>query len=384
MSGTTLAGLTRRCPWGLAGMVALVVLVEATVGARSMSLYDVDEWAFRWTGRAITRQAKRAEILCFGDSLVKLSVIPSVVGERTGKRVFNLALSGSQATTSYFVLKRALDAGARPEAVVVDFNPPLLRLGPRHILTRWGAMLDPFETAQLAWWAGDSDLFGQVTASHLLPSLRGKSTIRANIMDALANRPVVNPSWNGMALRNWKKNDGAQLMVGSDGVRNVTIADMIKLREGYYPEWKCHRANLEGIDHFLGLAARSNIRVFWLIPALLPAFHDEIGRSGIDAQQEAFIRSWQAKYPNLVVLDARSKVVEFESFWDPQHLSIEGASAFSRALGDILRRSIGGATDQPRWVALPEIRRGPLPPGIEDMNASRVALEDEAAAKLRR
>jgi hypothetical protein len=377
MSRTTLAGLARRCPWGLAGMIALVALVEGTIGVRALGLYDVDEWAFRWTGRAASAGAKGSEILCFGDSLVKLSVIPSVVGERTGKRAYNLALSGSQATTSYFLLKRALDSGSRPEAVVVDFNPPLLRVGPRHILTRWGAVIDPLQAAELAWWARDAQLFGEVALGEALTSIRNKSSIRASIMDALAGRKSINPTWNGMAIRNWEKNGGAQLMVGSAAVRNLTPLDVRGLREGYYPEWKCHPANEAGIDRFLDLASRNGIRVFWLLAPLIPALHEEIGRSGIDAQHEEFARSWQAKYPDLVVLDARRKVTEIDAFWDPQHLSIAGASAFSRTLGDVLRRSIGGKLDG-RWVTLPEVKIGPLPPGIETIEESRLALENEA------
>ena len=381
MSRTTLAGLARRCPWGLAGMVALVLLVEGAIQGRALSLFDVDEWAFRWTSRAATHGAvRKAEILCFGDSLVKLSVIPSVVRERTGKRVYNLALSGSQAPSSYFLLKKALDAGSKPEAVVVNFNPPLLRIGPRHNITRWGALLKPFEAAQLAWWARDAALFGEVTLGRVLPSLRGKAALRADIKDALAGRSSINPINNPMGLRNWDKNDGAQLMVGSAAAKNLPDAEIQRLREGYYPEWKCDPANAEGVDHFLALASKHRIRVFWLLTPLVPALHDKIGQSGIDAQHEAFLRGWQAKYPDLVILDARKKVAEIDAFWDPQHLSVVGASAFSKTLGDVLRRTIAGKLDQ-NWVALPDVKIGPIPPGIEDIEQSRIASE---AARLRR
>ena len=374
MSRTTLAGLARRVPWGLVGMIALVAAVEGLIHAGSMGLYDVDEWAFRWTARAASRGANGAEVVVFGDSLAKLGVVPSVLAERTGKRAFNLALSGSQSTTSYFLLKRVLDSGAKPEAIVVDFNPPLLRVGPRHILNRWGAMLGPVEAAELAWWSGDSDLFGEVATQHLLPSMRGKSTIRANILDALANRPVTNLAKNKMAVRNWKQNEGAQLMVGSYGVDHLTDADVENLRTGYYPEWRCHPANVRGIDRFLDLATRNKIRVFWLLPPMLPALHDKLASSGIDARHEAFIRSWQAKYPDLVVLDARKTVDPLVAFWDPQHLSICGASSFSKVLGDALRGSIEGPTVA-RWVAMPGVPLGPLPPGVEDIDQSRLAVD---------
>jgi hypothetical protein len=381
MSRTTLAGLASRCPWGLVGMVALILIVESGIEARSLSLFDVDEWAFRWTGRAAVRKAKGHEILCFGDSLVKLSVIPRVVGERTGKRVYNLALSGSQAPSSYFLLKRALDSGGKPEAVVVDFNPPLLRVGPRHNINRWGALIDPVEAAQLAWWSRDPALFAEVTLGRILPSIRGRYAIRAEILGALASRGSINPINNPMGLRNWKQNDGAQLMVGSAGAKNLPEAKIRELREGYYPKWSVDPANSEGVDRFLRLASEHNIRVFWLLAPLVPALHDEIARAGIDARQDEFLRAWQAKYPNLVILDARKRVVDPEAFWDPQHLSVVGASAFSQAVGDVLRRSMGGKLDG-NWLILPEVAKvGPVPPGIEDIDQSRLAVE---AAKVRR
>jgi hypothetical protein len=381
MSRTTLAGLARCGPWGLVGMVALILIVEAAIEARSLDLFDVDDWAFRWTGRAAARKAKGKEILCFGDSLVKLSVIPSVVRERTGKRVYNLALSGSQAPSSYFLLKRALDAGARPEAVVVDFNPPLLRVGPRHNITRWGALLNPVEAAQLAWWSRDSSLFAEVTLGRLVPSIRARYALRADLLGAFAGKSSINPINNPMGLRNWKKNDGAQLMVGSAMAKNLPDAKIRELREGYYPVWSVDRANSEGVDRFLALAAEHQIRVFWLLPPLVPALHDEIRRSGVDAQQDEFVRGWQAKYPNLVILDARKRVVDPEAFWDPQHLSAIGATAFSRAVGDVLRQLTAAKLDQ-RWVLLPEVNHvGPLPPGVEDIDQSRLAVE---AAKVRR
>ncbi len=382
MIRTTLAGFARRGPWGLAGMLALVAAVEGLIGLRSIALYDVDEWAFRYTARAASKSVRDAKVLCFGDSLVKLGVVPAVVGERTGKKTYNLALSGSQATTSYFLLKRALASGARPEAILVDFNPPLLRVGPRHITTRWGALIDPAEAAELAAWAGDADLFCEVALGRWLPSLRGKTTIRAHVLGALAGRtPTLEPT-NRMALRNWKKNEGAQLMVGSAAARGLSDRAVEDLRTGYYPEWKCHEANVRGLDHFLALAESHQIRVFWVLPPMLPAFHQKIRESGIEAQHEAFIRSWQAKYPGLVVLDARSQVADLAGLWDPQHLSVEGASAFSRDLGDALRRSLAGPGNLERWVAMGPVQLGPRSPAIEDIDQSRLAVE--AIARVRR
>jgi len=381
MSRTTLAGLAKRSPWGFVGMVVLVLIVEAVIDGRAQSLFDMEDIAFRWTGRAATLKARQAQVLCFGDSLIKLGVIPSVVAERTGKKVYNLALSGSQAPTSYFLLKRALDSGARPEAVVVDFTPPLLRVGPRHITTRWGAMLNPVEAAELAWWARDADLFGEVALGHWIPSLRGKTTIRKNLREALAGGKPDTLAWNQLAVRNWNKNEGAQLMVGSTAAQNLPDAEIQRLREGYYPEWACHRANSEGIDHFLKLAEQHKIQVYWVLAPVITRLQDQMTRSGIDARHDEFLRSWQARYPNLVILDARGKVPELDAFWDPQHLSVVGASAFSRTLGDVLRQSLEKSL-RPSWVAMPEIKVGPLAPGVENIIESRLALD--ASSQIRK
>ncbi len=377
-----LASSGHRSPWGFLGMIGLVALAEFAIGLHAMSFYDVDEWAHRWTSRKASRGVQSREILCFGDSLIKLSVIPRIIQERTGKPAFNLALSGSQAPTSYFVLRRVLDSGARPVAAIVNFSPPLLRVGPRHNLTRWPVLLNPLETAKLAYWAGDPDLMGEILVNQVVPSLRGKTTIRANLMNAFGGRPDTNRHWNALGLRNWKKNDGAQLMTGSAAAHGLSDADVTKLRVGYYPEWKCHPANSAGIDRFLALARDYGVRVFWVLPPLLPALHDQLAGSGINAQLETFLSHWQAKYPNLVVVDARKKIVDLDAFWDPQHLAVEGAAAFSRALGDVLRESITAsaqktATEPPRdrWVSLPAFRLGPISPGIETIDQSRLAIQ---------
>ncbi len=372
-----LAGLHRRGPAGLFGMIGCVVLVEFFVAAHSMSFYDVDEWAYRWTARRADHGLRDCDVLCFGDSLTKLSIIPKIVQDQTNRPVFNLAVSGGQAPASYFLLRRALDAGAKPSAVLIDFNPPLLRAGPRHNLNRWPAFLNPIETWQLARWAGDSELLGAISIAQVFPSIRGKATIRAYIMDVLAGRTVPNFAWNSLGIRNWKSNRGAQLMTGSSKAHGLTDADVTALRTGYYPAWSCHPANIEGIDRFLALAHEANIRVYWMLPPLLPALQDQLAQSGIAAQHDEFVRSWQARYPNVVVLDARRKISDLNAFWDPQHLSVEGAAAFSRVIGRAIADfatvqpcGVKTASAEARWVTLPEFQLGPMPRGVEDFDES--------------
>ena len=363
-----IASVGRRTPWGLMGMVALVVLAEWFVSHRAMSFYDVDEWAYRWTSRKASRSVKSCELLCMGDSLVKLSVVPKIIEAEIKKPVFSLALSGSQPPATYFMLRRVLASGARPKAILVDFNPPLIRIGPRLNVARYPVFLNSIETALLASWARDPDLFGEITARQILPSLRAKSTIRAQIFDALGGKSLPNPFWNSLAIRNWQVNRGAQLMAGSAAVQNLSDADVARIEFEFNPNWNLDPANLIGIDRFLALARESQIQIYWLLMPQLPAFQDQMVRTGMAARHEQLVRSWQAKYPEIVVLDGRRKMTDLDGFWDSQHLSVAGASGFSRILGEVLK---GLMTDpkptdpRHRWVNLPPMEPGPVGPGLE-------------------
>ena len=384
MSRKLIANFVRRGPLGLLGMVCLIILVEAFINRHALRLYDMDEWAYRWSAREASGIEQKNSILCFGDSLVKLGVIPRVVRERVKTPVFNLAISGSQATTSYFMLRRALESGSRPSSILVDFNPPLLRVGPRHNLLRWPALLNPVEAGQLARWADDPGLFGEIVVNWAFPSLRGRSTIRQAISEAFAAKATVTEVWNRMALRNWSQNKGAQMMTGSERAQNLSAAEVETMCAGFYPEWKIHPTNKKGIDRFLRLAQRYKIPVYWVLPPLLPAFHDELAKHGIDAQHEQFIRSWLQKYPDLVILDGRRKFADLNAFWDPQHLSVAGAAAFSVIIGDTIAKIDARLDRSPlgdRWINLPDIGLIPIDPKIENVDQSTVAVLNEIPLK---
>jgi hypothetical protein len=363
-------------PWGLIGMIGLVVLAERFVSRRAMDFLDVDDWAYRRGGQTASRDAGRYDVLIFGDSLAKLGVIPRVVGERTGWRARNLAISGSQAPATYVLLKRALASGARPAAVVVDFFPPLLRVGPRHNLGRWAMLLTPLEAAQLAWWAGDADLFGPAALGRLLPSLRSRAGVRATLLAALAGSTDSRLYYNVLFFRNWGRNDGAQLMAPQTRVGELSATRLDDLQRAFFPVWDCHPANARAIEAFLALAASADVPVYWVLPPLWPAIHERLARTGFDAGHEAFVRSWQARFPNLVVLDARGELTDPLAFMDVNHVSAEGAYALSVGIGDALKRGRVPANLPPtRWVALSAERSRPVPEWVEDIEESRVALE---------
>src|SRR5262249_35519035 len=109
-------------PWGLLGMVGLIIAVESFVARHDLDFTPWGSAAWSASPEAARREAPSCEVLCFGDSLVKLGVLPRVIEGVTGKRAYNLSICAAQAPASYFLLRRGLEAGAKPSAILVDYK----------------------------------------------------------------------------------------------------------------------------------------------------------------------------------------------------------------------------------------------------------------------
>ncbi|GAC1471658.1 MAG: hypothetical protein NVSMB9_18060 [Isosphaeraceae bacterium] len=368
-----------RVPWGLIGMIALVALGERFVARGAMDFLSPDDWSYRRSVQASARQAGRHDVLCFGESLVKVGVLPEGVRERTGWSTYNLAVPGSQATSSYFLLRRALGAGAKPKALVVDFVPSLLGVGPRHNLKRWASLLSITEAAELAWWASDAELFARVAIDCVLPSVRARAGLRTNIVNALKGRANEWHYANFFYFRNGFRNNGAYLLPPNVAIRKLTAETVAEVERGFLPYENCHAVNARGIEEFLALAAAHDLPVYWVLPPLLPVLNERLASRGFDADQRMFVRSFQARYPNVVVVDGQRGFSDPEAFHDAIHLAARGAYAFSLALGDVLRRTcpdarVGKTDPAERWVTVSTCPLVPVPEGTEDTDQSQLAL----------
>src|SRR3954447_9395190 len=81
-----------RVPWGFLGMLGLMALVELALARHGLA---PSNW--RASGRAASGKAVGCEVLCFGDSQVKLGLLPRVIEQRLGRPAYNLAIVGGQA-----------------------------------------------------------------------------------------------------------------------------------------------------------------------------------------------------------------------------------------------------------------------------------------------
>jgi hypothetical protein len=136
-----------RLPWGFLGMMAAVLAIETTIAGHDLDFTTPMHWDWRTLGTAASRleQVKDREVLFFGDSLVKFSLMPRVIQQGSGKTAYNFALHTGQTSSSYFMFRRTLVAGAKPSAIVIDLTPHMLMQSPEANKPLWAEILTPVE-----------------------------------------------------------------------------------------------------------------------------------------------------------------------------------------------------------------------------------------------
>src|SRR5262245_7790987 len=176
-------GSLRALPMGLLGMLVMVAAVERYVAWHEHDFGN--SAALRWAdARSRARQARDAEILCIGSSLTTNGVQPEVIEEQLGKRVCNLSVFAGPNVSSYFVLKRAIESGARPRVVILDCQDRPVDSDNRWTMPElwrhlrlWPRVLTFTELADLSWTARDASLFAATTMMKVLPSARARFEI---------------------------------------------------------------------------------------------------------------------------------------------------------------------------------------------------------------
>ena len=364
-----------RWPLGLFGMLVLVALVEFAVDSQPLRFTETASLSWRLGLDAIPREAGRSEVVCLGDSLVKIGLVPEVIRAGSGRKTYNFAMAQAPAPATYFALRRLLDAGGRPSAIVLDFKPSVLVGGPRYSLRHWQTVLGLRESLDLAREAKSAGMLLEILGGRLLPSCRDRLEIREAVRSAIERKEAPTYSTNRLAERNWGKNLGAHLNSSKASFSGTVAPEILKK---LLPDvWKCHRVNAAFVDRILALAESRRIPVFWLIPPLSPELQGRSERAGADAAFVAFVRSMQAKHPRVTVIDGRHSGYDASTFADHTHLNVRGSVAMSRELASIL----GRPGNRPGWIDLPRFEDRPATVPLEDVDQSRVALEFEATRR---
>jgi hypothetical protein len=368
-----------RRPSGLIGMAVLVLACELYAAHRGRDLTTV--WASAWeaSGRAAYREGGRAEVLCLGDSLVKYGVAPRVIESVTGRTAYNLAVYNGQAPASYFLLRRALDSGGRPAAVLVDGE--VLDYDPRTYTRLWADMLGTAESLELAWEARDASFLGAVTLARCLPSYKARFEVRAAVLAALRGEPWSPRNALRLHRRNWERNLGAHVEP-ADSAASRRIAGAVAASDYLPASWACHPINRAFVHKMMRLAEARGVPVYWLLPPLHPDVQERRDRGGMHGQYVRFVRGLQDRYTNLTVVDARHAGYGPEALADLTHMNRLGAERFSSEVAAVLRDRLGGAAG-PRWVE-PRPGAPPAPPSaLEDLEQSRTALGRIRSGRVR-
>ena len=345
------AGRSRR-PAGLAGMLVLVAAVELAIGGRHLAYTSlaVDDW--RQTAAAARTRAPGRDVLCFGDSLVKYGVLPRVIERQAGLSCYNLALNAGPMPAEYFLLRRALAAGARPRAIVADFFALMLADRPMWStraypeLATWGECLD------LAWTAGDGDFLASTWLGKVVPSVRCRFELRAAIATFWDERSVAPAPGNRLIRALWDRQLGAQPMPaapGQDTANPGLVADLTPAT------WACDPINAAYFERFVALAEAHRIPIFWIMPPLGPEIRAGRLARGTDAAYARFARAALRRHPSLVVLDARGAGYDASAHVDPIHLNDRGAAILSGDVAAALGDHLGGRPGPDRWRDLPPV-----------------------------
>ena len=371
-----LARRRRRLPVGLLGAVGLALAAEGFVARHATQFGTYWSADRRLTAARLRREAPGCQVLGLGDSQLKFGVLPALVGPPLGKRACNLAILGGQPAAAYFLLRRALAAGARPEALLLSTKPHVLARPPRTDLRPWAELATLRDCLDLGWTTRDAGFLAALALGRLLPTARARYEVRANVLAALRGEGA-----SALAIpahrRNWYRNRGAQ-------VEPAGAFHAVPLERLWFDQpWASDPVNARYLDRFLALAAARRLPVFWVLTPIQPAAQAESERTGYEARFIGFVRARLERFPNVVVLDGRHCGYDEATLHDPFHLDRRGAVAFSVDVAAAVGRSLAGTGPGARWVELPAFRDRGHPAAVEDMGQSLSALERSGAGVRR-
>ncbi len=266
-----------------------------------------------------------------------------------------------------------------PSAIVVNFEPHLLRDAPTPQPRMWAELADWQDAYELCATTGKFADLGAMTLARWLPSYRARSEIRANLMGAFRGESSASARLVAMARRNRGMNRGALIMSRDLGNHQH---DITTWGNPTSEPWRPDPANDRYARRLLRLAEERHIPVYAMLMPLAAGVQAKYESSGIAGRYVGWLRKLQARFPNLVVLDGRQTDYGPLAFFDALHLNEIGAAAVGAALGDHLTRTPRGAECDQRWANLPPAITPGVAVAVED-SAQSAALVDGAATRRR-
>jgi hypothetical protein len=330
------------------------------------------ELCWQESARAARGLEADSDVLCFGDSVIKLGILPRVLEDRLGVSAYNLGVLGGQAPTSYFLLRRVLEQGIRPRAILINFSENLLAGSPTASAACWASSIGWRESLDVAWHSKDPAVAVSSVFHGFFPGWcdqRDWSPLLT--FGAHKKSGTVSADDPRVFERNWLVNRGAQAAPRRFvPVESITTTD----RAGWQPD----PANEVYVDRLLHTAMASRTPVFWLLPPSIREHPERPVRTHVSALYRRFVATRVAEFSCLTVLDGERLQWSARVFRDPLHLNRDGAVRFSLAVADaVAPRLLRDATGA-RWIDVVETSEQEAIPYqnlVEDLDQSRAAIE---------
>ena len=332
------AGARRRSPlaalaWGLALFLAAQLALNLYLDFRRPERRDlVYGLKLKLLRRQVAASPGRSLVLALGCSRVEWGLRPDALPPAPGGPVvFNFGVGGAGPFAELLYLRRLLDAGVRPDGVLLEVAPPLLTVNcagpewlPAHHLA-WSdlplaaryrrdrrALLLDWAWARLAPCHSYRFTLLNALAPRWVPVDR-----RLDVQDALA--AMDDHGWGGRAYT---------AVTAEERARNLEKAR----RE--YQDRLAHFAIDPAADRALREALmlcrdRTVPTALFLMPegSTFAAFYAPGARSAIDAYVAGLCRDFAVP-----LVDARDWMAD-DQFWDNHHLLAGGAEGFTRRFG---------------------------------------------------
>ena len=285
-------------PWGAAGMVALLVVVEAFVGRHWIDLTDPVSLSWRYSAVAAETGVRDCEVLCLGDSLVKHGLVPSVIERTSGtesREPFRRA--GLDAPDLFACCAGRSIRGARPKALIINAKPAVLLGGPEFNARAWQEVLHPARCRRTA-----ADHAGTRRSSRPRSSAgcfhRCDAGWRSNppVLAAIARRDrphSLDQSRPLAELVRQRRGECRSVRCLPTAARSTREVE----RQLYTDLFYVDPANAEAIERILKLAADRRIPLFWVLFPLSPKLQSLRDESGAEMLHDRFLKSIVARYP---------------------------------------------------------------------------------------
>lgn len=297
-----------------------------------------------------------SKILCFGDSLIKMGVSPAILENVLNQPVCNLAVPGSRPSSSFFILRRVLQTGAAPQALLVDFESGILRDDPCVAVHESAEFFGLRDCLDLAVVTKRFDYVSSLIAAVTLPSYRHNYTIRSTLLKAFRLGAGIDRRSIDEYVLNWQNNKGQTLPPYSshseiEANNRIVWKEIIAKRV----PWYCQSFNRVYLEKFIELANTHGITVYWLLPPMHPSAQQELEKSGVDSAYCKLAEDMLKRYPNLRIVDARHAHYGSTNFTGGCHLNRYGSMVFSLGLSKLLGPCLNNRISH-RWLIMPRFQ----------------------------